>query len=418
MFGCLLPAPWLGVLTGFLLAFGPAEGLPSPSSPLVLAIVHCLVLGMLAPIMVGALFQIFPVVAGQTVPGAKRIAPFVALGSVGIALGLCGGFLFGSRLAFTCAMVLAACLYGAIVIALATAASQMDLRRQGDATLFTLRWIAAALLVVIALGILLAGSFAAWWNIDLTYVLRRHVAWGTLGWIASLVLGIASTVVPMFWQTARPRQRWQRYVPALLWVLLMAFFLPLGMRFEQLMGSAIALLMAVLAVQSLKTLWWAKRRFDPAWRLWMGCATCWLLAATLFGLQAWFGEQLPPQVLAYFPWWIGVLALVGGAVFPVNAMLGKIIPFLVFLHLRRRIALPKSVPSMQIILPPQRLRWQANSLIFSLCALLSLPFAPHAIRVLAGLSFAFSQALLASFLLMSLFRYRRELRAALFASKT
>ena len=40
---------------------------------------------------------------------------------------------------------------------------------------------------------------------------------------------------------------------------------------------------------------------------------------------------------------------------PVNAMLGKIIPFLVFLHLRRQIPAGKRVPTMQAVLPPERL---------------------------------------------------------------
>ncbi|MGT2434022.1 hypothetical protein ACU4HD_44465 [Cupriavidus basilensis] len=36
-------------------------------------------------------------------------------------------------------------------------------------------------------------------------------------------------------------------------------------------------------------------------------------------------------------WEMGVLALVGGGVLPVNAMLGKIIPFMIWMHLRRRV---------------------------------------------------------------------------------
>jgi uncharacterized membrane protein len=111
--------------------------------------------------------------------------------------------------------------------------------------------------------------------------------------------------------------------------------------------------------------------------------------------------------------WIGVLALVGGAVFPINAMLGKIIPFLIFLHLRRQIPLGIRVPTMQAVLPPQRLKWQARLLMLSLFLLLLLPFSPHSLRLLAGVSVALSQAMMGSLLTMSLFRYRHELLSVL-----
>jgi hypothetical protein len=70
---------------------------------------------------------------------------------------------------------------------------------------------------------------------------------------------------------------------------------------------------------------------------------------------------------------------------------------------------------MQVVLPPERLRWQAWGVCFSLFSLLILPLAPEYLKVLSGLSFAASQAMLAIFLLMSLYRYRQELRASIFS---
>ncbi|MBC7859044.1 MAG: hypothetical protein H7Z39_09765, partial [Burkholderiaceae bacterium] len=122
IFGCLLPAPWLGAAAGLLLAFGPAEGLPDRFAPLTLALTHWLALGLLAPVMIGALFQLMPVVAGQTVPAARFVSPFVAAGSAVIAAGLAAGFLMGEPLGFRVAAALAALLYGSVVLALAWAA--------------------------------------------------------------------------------------------------------------------------------------------------------------------------------------------------------------------------------------------------------------------------------------------------------
>jgi hypothetical protein len=414
IFGCLLPAPWLGVAAGLMLAFGPETGLPDRYSPFVLAVTHMLALGMLAPIMVGALFQLFPVVAGQVVRPAKWIAPFVALGSALIAGGLSVGFLDANPQGFMLAAIVALLLFPSVVLALAYAAWRMVLPPTPDASLQTLRGIAFALALVVAFGVALAGAFAGWWQVDIAYVLRLHVAWGLVGWIACLVLGIASTVVPMFWQTRRPNQTWHRRLPWDIWFGLLILCLPLSDTVSRLLTTALALLVGVLALTAFRALLQAKRRFDPAWGLWLVCAASWGCAAVCLLLYMNLDQIPAPSWISLLPWWIGVLCLVGGGVLPVNAMLGKIIPFLIFLHLRRQIPAGKRVPSMQVVLPAERLRWQARVVCFSFFCLLLLPLSPLPMKYLAGLSFAFSQGMLAVFLLLSLYRYRQELRVSLF----
>lgn len=419
IFGCLLPAPWLGVAAGLLLAFGPASAVPDRFSPLVLACTHVLVLGMLAPIMIGALFQLLPVVGGQLVSGSTWVAPFVAVGSAGVALGLSLGFLRGERWGFVWAVCLAVPLYAAVILVLARAGWRMVLPAQADASLTVLRWISAALALTVGFGIALAGSFAGWWQLDVLAALQLHVAWGGVGWIAALLLGIASTVVPMFWQIPKPSVRWQSWVPGLLWLMLGCMTLSGFVDLADAWSRLLALLIVVLAVLALFALSQAKRQFDPAWILWVGCAVSWLLSAAIYLLSEMPGVE-SERLASTISWWIGVLALVGGAVFPVNAMLGKIIPFLVFLHLRRQIAIdhaaPKRIPTMQEIILPQHLRWQARLVILSLALLLLVPLSSEIFLPVAGISFAVSQAFLASLLLRALFRYRHELRKALFAT--
>lgn len=399
------------MLAGLLLAFGSAQGLPDRFAPLTLAVTHWLVLGMLAPIMIGALFQLLPVVAGQTVAAARYISPFVALGSALVATGLSVGFLLGDSRGFVWAAIIAFVLYGAVVIALAWTARRVIAL---DATTRTLRWIALALATVAGLGIALAGSFSGWWQIDVSRLLELHVAWGILGWIATLVIGIASTTVPMFWQTQRPSKLWHASLPALLWLPLGLFFIPILRQFSLLLAC---LIVAGLSLIAMRAVWQAKRSFDPAWILWLSCCISWCLAANLTAIYILFSARFPATLLQAFPWWIGVLALVGGAVLPVNAMLGKIIPFLVFLHLRRQIPAGRRVPTMQAVLPPQRLKWQARLVLSALFLLLLLPPAPGVLSIVAGVVFAASQALMGALLMLTLFRYRRELLPVLLAKR-
>ena len=177
--------------------------------------------------------------------------------------------------------------------------------------------------------------------------------------------------------------------------------------------------MLMFASIALRAIWRARRRFDPAWQLWLVSAASWATAALLTGVYN-AGDSansilaaLPAWLVQAFPWWIGVLVLVGGAVLPVNAMMGKIIPFLVFLHLRRQTPAGQRVPAMQVILPPQRLLWQALLALLALLLLLLLPLAPMALTTFAGLVFAASQGLFGALMLMTLFRYRRELHTVL-----
>lgn len=411
IFGCLLPAPWLGMVAGLLLAFGPVSGLPDRFAPLTLAVTHCLVLGMLVPIMIGALFQLMPVVGGQTVNAARYISPFVAFGSALIAGALSFAFLQGDVRGFLIAACLAALLYGAVVLALASAAWRVSVL---DATTRTLAWISVPLAIVVSLGIGLASALAGCWEIDLLYWLDLHVAWGILGWIATLVVGIASTVVPMFWQTPRPGALWQRSLPGLLCLPLLTMPFALLGKISVLLGCLIVMSFALMAMRAV---WQARRRFDPAWILWLLCTVSWFFSALLSAASALFAAQLPSALNAILPWWIGVLALVGGAVLPVNAMLGKIIPFLVFLHLRRQIPAGRRVPTMQAVLPPQRLKWQARLLLLALLLLLLLPLMPSVFAVVAGLAFALSQATMGALLMLCLFSYRRELLPVLLAKK-
>ncbi len=409
IFGCLLPAPWMGVLTGLLLAFGPHQGLPERFAPLALAITHGLALGMLAPVMIGALFQLMPVVAGQPVTGAPKIAPFVALGSALIAGGLALGFLKGITGGFIFAGVLAFFLYGAVILILLTAASKILVV---DATTRTLRWVAWGFFLVVALGISLAASLAGWWQADVMYLLNLHAGWGLGGWIATLVVGIASTTVPMFWQTKRPSTYWQIALPGVLWLPLLLAFWPVLQQFALLFACVVIFLSALI---SFVTVWRAKRRFDPAWGLWLACAASYMCAALVAALPSVLkhtgGLILPIFVSQALPWWIGVLVLVGGAVLPVNAMLGKIIPFLVFTHLRRQTPMGQRVPTMQAVLPPQRLRWQARLALLAFVLLLLLPLSPAWLALAAGIAFSISQAYLGALLIMCLMRYRHELKA-------
>lgn len=398
VFGCLMPAPWLGAVAGLLLACGPADGLPHRFAPLALASVHALALGMLLPVMLGALFQMMAVIARVPVPRVNWLAPFVAVSGAGMAAALAAGFLGVDRLAFRSAAVIG--LFPVLIaVTLLTAGRRVACV---DPTTRTLAWIGAPLLVTLGAGIALAGVLGGWWSLPLPTVLSLHVAWGLGGWLGALVAGVSTTVLPMFWQAHQLPGPLQRCLPVVPWLLLLGFSV-VAVTVQNEAISRYALLPWVVFVLFLGS-WMlaavlrARRRHDPHWLLWPVAIGSVVGAAALTLLQTFQSGDSSVS----WPWWIGVLALVGGGVLPVTAMLGKIVPFLVWLHLRRMLPPRARVPVMQAIISPIRQRQQSLFLLASFVVLLAVPLAPVWLARLGGLMFAVANAWLGYQLLTAL----------------
>jgi len=388
VFGCLMPAPWLGALAGLLLAIGPVDGLPDRFAPLALAAVHALALGMLLPVMVGALFQMMPVVARVSVSGSRFASPFVALCGATVACGLAVGFLGLGPQGFRWAAVTA--LFLALVAGLLLAAGRQVERV--DATTRTLAGIGAPLLLTVAAGLALAGVLGGMWTLPLDKILPLHVAWGLGGWLGALVSGVSAKVLPMFWQARRLHRRVAGALPWLHWLPLAVFSVALAVNPSGFWAVGALLvwlaLVVVLATSMLIAVLRARRRHDQHWLLWIVAIASMLLAAILtFLILLWPGDM--PAATA---WWIGVLAMVGGGVLPITAMLGKIVPFLVWLHLRRLLPLRARVPVMQEIISPARQRRQAGLMLAAYGALLALPVAPGPMARVGGVLFALACA--------------------------
>jgi hypothetical protein len=128
-----------------------------------------------------------------------------------------------------------------------------------------------------------------------------------------------------------------------------------------------------------------------------------LLAACLLGLALLLVPSLADQ--APWPLELGVLLIVGVLTSAVCGMLYKIVPFLVWLHLRS--VAPRGVlpPTMNRMISTKRMNWQMGAHLLALALLLALPWLPQ-LTTLAGLALATSCAGLLANLLVALRIYR------------
>jgi hypothetical protein len=404
-----LSAPLFALAAGLILAFGGPDALVSRWSPVTLTLTHLLTLGFLAVTMVGALLQMLPVVAGADVPKVRMTAGVVHLLLILGTVVLCMGFWRMAPTYFEAAVVLlliafAWLLYAAIYAVITT--------RGKNETLTAIRYTLASLLVTVLLGGTLASVFAWAFNVPLALLVRLHVAWGLIGWVASLVIGVAYQVVPMFQVTPVYPAALRRWLSGMLFALLVIWsavnvWLPtMQGPARALFSVAIAVALAIFGVVTLRLIGQRKRPVpDPTTLFWRIGLSCLLLCAI-----GWIAGIAVPAIAAkpFYPLLLGILFIAGFAYSIVNGMLYKIVPFLVWYHLQS--ALEKGqgkAPNVKKIVTDQVAHRQCIAHIVALVLLVASVFWPQWLSRLAGAAFAVSSLWLWINLIGATLTYRR-----------
>lgn len=382
-----LSAPLFSIAAALLLLWQGPDMLLSRWHPALLGATHMLTLGFLGLIMMGAIMQMLPVVAGTPIRHPLWAARVIhTLGTAGIIL-LCAGLILGSQAALGAALPL-------LGIALpAFAALTLFTLRKAQAQNMTARAMRLAALMLAAtavLGLLLLSNHAySWWLQAREPFTNLHLSWGLLGWAGLLVAGVAFQVVPMFQLTPAYPSFMTRWLTTLLFLLLL--LLPLSLSFPALrlpLGIALSSGLALFAIATLRLQSMRKRKMpDVTMSFWRGGMLCMLLAITL-----WLAGQI-------FQWGgngkygllLGLLMIVGFAMSLVNGMLYKIVPFLVWFHLQsQRKPGGPIAPNVRQILPEIRTRRQMWLHFTALAALIAAVLQPSIFFYPAGVLFGAS----------------------------
>lgn len=374
-----LTAPVFAFLAA-LLALWQGPGLfESRWSPAALAVTHLLTLGVLGMVMLGAMLQILPVLAGAPVARPRAVAFAVHLGLTLGTLALAAGFLTAEPALMALAMGLLGFAFAVFLAALAWALWRV---RVVSPSVAALRLAGIALAVTVLLGLWLAAGRSGFGSLPAPVFRDLHPAWGLLGWAGMLIAAVAAQVVPMFHMTAA-YPKWMRWLP----------FAVLGMLAVGSIAGPIALYVAFVAT----TLWLhAKRRRrqpDVNFVFWRAAAVCVLAAALLWPWNSW-------------PMLVGVLVIAGALLSVVTAMLYKIIPFLAWLHLQARLG--ARAPNVRQYLDEGKQRRQLWLHLAALTLLAGAVAAPHYFAYPAAVAFAASALQWGSNLLAITSAYRRQ----------
>jgi hypothetical protein len=358
-FRFFLTAPWFGILAAMVLLFSGPVLWTSHWNPVLIGLTHLFTLGFMTMTMLGALFQLLPVLSGERVPGDRLLAPAVHLLMVAGVLCLSAGFVFHQ---YSLLGVAVALLAMALVGFSVAVGSRLVTNIAGGDSIHAMRLAIAALMVTIGLGFYraLGYLFPLESTLNLTML---HVSWGLLGWVLILIMGISFQVIPMFQVTPDYPSRLTRVIPALIFAgLLLLVFVQAPVLVN---GLVIVIGVAVLVYAgfSLRLLQHRKRRLmDVSVRFWQLGLSCLILAVLLF----WLVFMLPGSAGTVLTsarglMLVGVLMIPGFACSVIMGMLQKIVPFLAFLHLQRlcsaNIRAVRSLPNMHGFISPARSVW-------------------------------------------------------------
>jgi hypothetical protein len=405
-FAFFLAAPFFVMLAGALLLWQGEAALLTRWSPGALALTHLIALGFLTQVMLGALFQMLPVLIGARVPGATWVAPlvqgFLILGTLALVAGLQWGGTIWLRLGA-----------GALTLGLTgfMVAAGIALRRGQGAprTLQAMRLAFLGLLMTLLLGVWLVAILLGTPIAGLTDWVDLHLGWALLGWVGMLILGVGYQVVPMFHVTpAYPA--WLARPAA--WLILSGLLIATAFVLAGWSGLArwgFGLAVGVLAIFALVTLDRQRRRerprVDVTLLYWWSAMLSALLAAAVWL----FGGR--PEL-------IGVLALIGVGLGLPSGMLFKIMPFLSWFHLQHRQVTTRRfevrLPHMQAFVPERWARVQFGLHVGALLALALAAIWPgsawsHWLATLGALMMIASAALLGR---LQIGCYRRHLEIA------
>jgi len=403
----LLTAPLFGLVAAAVLILAGPDALASRWTPALLAATHLLTLGFLGMCMIGALTQMLPVLAGAVIASPRRIAwlthPPLAAGT----LLLAGGLLSGSRATLLAALPLLAWALLSFALIAGLALWRSPAR---NATVVSMRLALLALALTALLGLLLglgrSGQVAL--PLSLPPLTDLHAAWGLLGWMGLLLVGVAYQVVPMFQLTSAYPIAMQRLLAPSLLTALMAWSLAYwsgGAPWRWIGLLALAPGFAAFAAVTLRLQRKRRRRVpDVTLRFWrvsmlslLGATVLWSAAQ---GKAAWAAAPAYPLAL-------GVLWLVGFALSAVSGMLYKIVPFLVWLHLQSGHPPRGSVPNMKEIIADAAARRQARTHEAALVLLLGAALQPDPWLYPAAAASGLSSALLGWNLFSAWRVYRR-----------
>jgi len=306
-----------GVVSGFWL-FLKGSGVLNPTSFEAQIMTHLLTLGVMLSFMLGALFQMLPVLAGVTIKEPTKRAIYTQYPLIVGVIFLLISFKEGGFYYIFALLFLAIALIPTVTLML----RNLLLIETHSPSSRGMGFALFNLLSLSVLGSLMLAIRLGFDIFDYNAIKFSHINFGLYGWIALLIISVSFQVIEMFYVSAPYPKKVGRYLPFLLTLLLVLYFISaLNLKFfTQLFESVIFLILIVYATLTLNRLFKRKRPLaDATIRFWQ-IGMVMLIASSLLSLIDSFRELNYSLYIAF-------------ALSVIFAMSYKIVPFLTWFHL-------------------------------------------------------------------------------------
>lgn len=406
-----LTAPLFLILAGVLLLYAGPELFASRWTPAALALTHLITAGFMLQVMLGALQQLLPVVAGANLKRPLQIATLVHATITPGALMLAAAFLTYEPLLFLGAAGLLAT--GVVLFVGATALALFWISA-AKPTVLGLKVALIGLSVTAFSGLLMAASLGGAFDLQALRLTDLHLGWGFMVWGCTVLAAVAYVVIPMFQLTpAYPVWFERRFALAVLgtvslWTIADLFD---WATISAWLAMAVVVSGAVFSVVTLKLLRHSKRaKRDASHHFWTvamvsAFAACAVWLGSRFIGSGGFGDWQG------WPLLFGAVLLFGGFISVIIGMLYKIVPFLVWLHLQNQGGSRVLAPNVKKVLPQARIDRQMLAHFVACALLLFSVFWPTWFVYPAGLALIIANGWLLRNLLYATAIYRSHLSA-------
>jgi hypothetical protein len=341
-----ITAATFGVLLALFLLGSSLELFSSIAQSRQLIVVHTLALGVMASFMLGALFQMLPVIAGVVikVPIKKSTVVHLLL-VVGLLVQITA---FGNGetplLYFLAGAYLGIGLLYATITMLRELFKIRDHSSSSKGMIFAL--LSFSLAIIFGLYLLLTlGTYTS--GIHFVEFKEAHYSFALFGWVSLLIISVSFQVIEMFYVTPKYPNIMSQYLTIALFVLLLVklALLFLGIS-TQLIDLALPILLILYAISTTERLLSRKRPTSDAtvwfWHLGMALLT---LSMVITFLKNTLGVNSLLTEVSY-------ISFIGFALSIVFAMVYKIVPFLTWFHLSNQGYI--EAPMMHDVIHPKK----------------------------------------------------------------
>ncbi len=299
----------------------------------ILALTHGFTLGFIASIMMGALFQLLPVVGGISFAKPRLIATIChSLHTLGT-ISLIVGFLSNN----TTFQVIAVIFLGVGFIIYLSCIIRLLLKNSlKNETLHGIKLAILALIATITLGTLIQSKIIGFefinWDKSL---INLHATWGLAGWVGLLIIAISFQIIPMFHVAPNFPKIVKKYLLKGILICLLALSAVRHYHYaNQFILLIILLLNCLFAVSLLLTLNKRKRKVpDTTVSYWQLAATSMLIITLVYSIPNEFFPEIIQKKLTLL---LSASFIFFYVVSILQGMLLKILPFLSFTHLQQR----------------------------------------------------------------------------------